>query len=126
MTRRLEPLERVKELGDASVPFPFDVHAMIWCEDAPALEYALHKRFVEAQVNKVNPRKEFFRLPLQELRQVVAEHDIDAAWTMTAKAAEYRESLAIEQELKQNPATVADWLQHQEREHRDVALDVED
>ncbi|WP_374556558.1 DUF4041 domain-containing protein [Aquitalea pelogenes] len=126
MTRRLEPLERVKELGDASVPFPFDVHAMIWCEDAPALEYALHKRFAEAQVNKVNPRKEFFRLPLQELRQVVAEHDIDAAWTMTAKAAEYRESLAIEQELKENPATVADWLQHQEREHRDVALDVED
>lgn len=54
MTRRLEPLDRVKELGDASVPFAFDVHAMIWCDDAPALEHTLHKRFVQAQVNKVN------------------------------------------------------------------------
>lgn len=113
MTRRLEPLDRVKELGDASVPFAFDVHAMIWCDDAPALEHTLHKRFVQAQVNKVNPRKEFFRLPLQELRQVVEEHDIDASWTMSAKAAEYRESLAIEKGLKENPAAVKDWLRHQ-------------
>lgn len=114
MTRRLEPLDRVKELGDASVPFSFDVHAMIWCEDAPALERTLHKRFVQAQVNKVNPRKEFFRLPLAQLRQVVEEHEIEASWTMTAKAAEYRESLAIEQGLRENPAAVADWLRHQE------------
>lgn len=114
MTRRLEPLDRVKELGDASVPFNFDVHAMIWCEDAPALERTLHKRFVQAQVNKVNPRKEFFRLPLAQLRQVVEEHEIEASWTMAAKAAEYRESQAIEQGLRDNPATVADWLRHQE------------
>lgn len=120
MTRRLEPLDRVKELGDASVPFAFDVHAMIWCDDAPALEHTLHKRFVQAQVNKVNPRKEFFRLPLKELRQVVEEHDIDASWTMTAKAAEYRESLAIEKGLKENPAAVTDWLRHQELVHEAV------
>lgn len=126
MTRRLEPLDRVKELGDASVPFAFDVHAMIWCDDAPALEHTLHKRFVQAQVNKVNPRKEFFRLPLQELRQVVEEHDIDASWTMTAKAAEYRESLAIEKGLKENPAAVTDWLRHQELVHEAVELEVED
>lgn len=120
MTRRLEPLDRVKELGDASVPFAFDVHAMIWCDDAPALEHTLHKRFVQAQVNKVNPRKEFFRLPLKELRLVVEEHDIDASWTMTAKAAEYRESLAIEKGLKENPAAVTDWLRHQELVHEAV------
>lgn len=120
MTRRLEPLDRVKELGDASVPFAFDVHAMIWCDDAPALEHTLHKRFVQAQVNKVNPRKEFFRLPLKELRQVVEEHDIDASWTMTAKAAEYRESLAIEKGFKENPAAVTDWLRHQELVHEAV------
>lgn len=120
MTRRLEPLDRVKELGDASVPFAFDVHAMIWCDDAPALEHTLHKRFVQAQVNKVNPRKEFFRLPLKELRQVVEEHDIDASWTMTAKAAEYRESLAIEKGLKENPTAVTDWLRHQELVHEAV------
>lgn len=60
MTRRLEPLDRVRELGDASVPFPFDVHAMIYCEDAPKLETELHRFFVQNQVNKVNPRKEFF------------------------------------------------------------------
>ena len=68
MTRRLEPHDRVRELGDASVPFSFDVHAMIPSQDAPALEHALHKRFVRSQMNKVNPRKEFFRLSLQEVR----------------------------------------------------------
>jgi hypothetical protein len=68
MTRRLEPLDRVRELGDASVPFAFDVHAMIWSEDAPRLENALHKHFVRTQVNKVNPRKEFFRLSLPDIR----------------------------------------------------------
>lgn len=60
MTRRLEPLDRVRELGSASVPFSFDVHAMIWSEDAPALENELHKRFVRAQANKVNPSQGVF------------------------------------------------------------------
>nr|WP_136921297.1 GIY-YIG nuclease family protein [Polyangium aurulentum] len=62
MIRRLKRLDRVRELGDASVPFEFDVHALIPSEDAPALEHALHQRFVRSQVNKVNPRKEFFRV----------------------------------------------------------------
>lgn len=113
MTRRLEPLDRVRELGDASVPFGFDVHAMIWSENAPALETELHKRFVRAQVNKVNPRKEFFRLSLADVRQHVETMGIEASWTMAALAAEYRESLAIEQRLRENPIAAQDWLRHQ-------------
>lgn len=64
LARRLEPMDRVKELGDASVPFSFDVHAMIYSDDAPALEKSLHRVFDDKSVNKVNPRKEFFKLPL--------------------------------------------------------------
>lgn len=95
MTRRLEPLDRVRELGDASVPFPFDVHAMIYSEDAPALEHALHLRFTDNQLNRVNPRKEFFRVNLADVRQAVSEQGLEAHWTMRAEAAEYRESLAM-------------------------------
>jgi hypothetical protein len=97
MTRRLEPLDRVKELGDASVPFSFDVHAMLYSEDAPTLEKELHRRFNRESVNKVNPRKEFFRTSLAEIKQMVDNQGIaDVHWTMKAEAAEYRESLAIE------------------------------
>lgn len=97
MTRRLEPLDRVKELGDASVPFSFDVHAMLYSEDAPNLEKELHRRFNRESVNKVNPRKEFFRTSLAEIKQMVDNQGIaDVHWTMKAEAAEYRESLAIE------------------------------
>lgn len=96
LTRRLEPLDRVRELGDASVPFPFDVHAMIHSEDAPALERELHRRFSARQVNRVNQRKEFFRVDAKEVRVVVEEMGIIAHWTLTAEAMEYRESLALE------------------------------
>ena len=65
MTRRLEPSDRIRELGDASVPFEFDVHAMIFTDDAPALERSLHKRFALSQVNKINGRKEFFHAPIR-------------------------------------------------------------
>lgn len=95
MTRRLEPLDRVKELGDASVPFSFDVHAMIYSEDAPALERELHRQFAQHQVNRVNPRKEFFRVPLELVREAVGEEDVEVHWTMAAEAWEYRESKAI-------------------------------
>ena len=97
LTRRLEPLDRVKELGDASVPFPFDVHALIHDEDAPKLEAALHRHFVRHQVNRVNPRKEFFSVGITELRAAVEELGIDVHWTMVAEAAQYRESRAIVQ-----------------------------
>lgn len=96
LTRRLEPHDRVRELGDASVPFPFDIHAMVFSDDAPALENALHKKFNELRVNKVNPRKEFFRLGLSEIRNTIAEFGLTAHFTLSAQAAEYRETLAME------------------------------
>jgi hypothetical protein len=68
MTRRQDPMDRIHELGDASVPFEFDVHAMIATHDAPALERELHARFDDRRVNRINPRKEFFRVTIAELR----------------------------------------------------------
>jgi uncharacterized protein DUF4041/Meiotically Up-regulated Gene 113 (MUG113) protein len=73
MTRRLEPLERVRELGDASVPFPFDVHAIYFSEDAVTLESELHRAFVDARVNRVNERREFFFATPAQVRDVLAE-----------------------------------------------------
>jgi hypothetical protein len=113
LTRRLEPLDRVRELGDASVPFSFDVHAMIFNEDAPALETALHRHFLTAQVNKVNPRKEFFRVPVKIIREELDKLGIKAQWTMTSEAKEYRETLAIERALHDDPAKGRQWLQSQ-------------
>lgn len=74
MTRRLDPQERVDELGDASVPFNFDVHAMIFSEDAPALEAALHRAFEDRKLNMVNTRREFFRVSLDEIKEVVKKN----------------------------------------------------
>ena len=74
MTRRLEPQERVDELGSASVPFNFDVHAMIFSDDAPALEAALHRAFEDRKVNMVNPRREFFNVTLDEIKEVVKKN----------------------------------------------------
>jgi len=113
LTRRLDPLERVKELGDASVPFPFDVHAVLYSEDAPALETELHKRFVLQQVNKVNHRKEFFDLQLGELRNAIEELGIDANWTMVAEATEYRESRAISELITIDMEAREQWLNRQ-------------
>lgn len=113
MTRRLEPNDRIRELGDASVPFEFDVHAMIFNEDAPGLEKALHRHFLSKQVNKVNARKEFFRLSLADIRSELDVLGIETNWTMTAAAHEYRETLRIEQQIRENPAIAAEWSQHQ-------------
>lgn len=113
MTRRLEPNDRIRELGDASVPFEFDVHAMIFNEDAPALEKTLHRHFLRQQVNKVNPRKEFFRLSLADIRCELETLGVETNWTMTAAAHQYRESLRIEQQIFENPAIAAEWSQHQ-------------
>ncbi|MCA9520702.1 MAG: DUF4041 domain-containing protein [Myxococcales bacterium] len=98
MTRRLEPHERVYELGGASVPFRFDAHAMIYAEDAPALENALHKEFADRRVNKVNLRKEFFRVTLDELRRAVAKHHGIITFVTYPEAEEYRKTLALEAE----------------------------
>ena len=109
LTRRLEPTDRVRELGDASVPFEFDIHAMVPSEDAPALEHALHKRFVRRQVNKVNPRKEFFRMTLGEIREEIERLRIQVSWTMAAEAREFRESLAIDKALAAKTIDEAAW-----------------
>lgn len=74
MTRRLDPQERVDELGDASVPFSFDVHAMIFSDDAPKLEAALHKAFEDKKVNMINHRREFFHVSLEEIKEVVRQN----------------------------------------------------
>ncbi|KMY66478.1 ATPase [Desulfocarbo indianensis] len=100
LTRRLEPEIRIRELGDASVPFPFDIHAMIFSEDSPALETELHRKFQDNQLNKVNPRKEFFSFGIKDIRQVVEEMGIEAHWTMAAEAQEYRESLALDKKAR--------------------------
>lgn len=113
MTRRLEPLDRIRELGDASVPFAFDVHAMIWSNDAPGLEDQLHKRFALAQMNKVNYRKEFFRTALQEIRAELEKDNLEIKWTMAAEAREYRESQAIDEAIRDNPSAQQDWLNRQ-------------
>jgi hypothetical protein len=113
LTRRLEPMDRVRELGDASVPFAFDVHAMIWSENAPDLEKTLHRKFVEAQVNKVNPRKEFFRVGLADLRATVEDMGLNVTWTMAATAAEYRESLAIGRQIESDPELRNKWFRQQ-------------
>jgi len=95
MTRRLEPLDRVKELGDASVPFIFDVHAMIHTADAPALENALHKKFEERRLNLVNNRKEFFSVSLKDIEKEVMKINPEAEFIETAEAKEFRESQSI-------------------------------
>jgi len=100
LTRRLEPMDRVKELGDASVPFSFDVHAMIYSENAPALEKMLHREFTQHRVNQVNHRKEFFRVNLLEIKKKAIEFtENDINFTITALAEDYYETLKIQGEL---------------------------
>lgn len=114
MTRRLEPLDRVRELGDASVPFEFDVHAMIYSEDAPALEKQLHRKFLKSQLNKINPRKEFFRLNIHDVRNYLESVGIGCKWTLTAEAKQYRETLKLEEEMKTNKQLETEWEEYQE------------
>ncbi|WP_455155417.1 DUF4041 domain-containing protein [Streptococcus vestibularis] len=100
MTRRLEPMDRISELSSASVPFPFDVHALIFSEDAPALETTLHNYFRKQEVNKVNSRKEFFRVNLEEIKDLVhKEFNNTVHFTDVAVAEQYRETLRIESTL---------------------------
>ena len=99
MTRRLDPQERVDELGDASVPFKFDVHAMIFSDDAPALEAALHRAFEDKKINMVNQRREFFNVTLEEIKQVVREnYDKTVEFVDIPDAEQYR----ISQKMREN------------------------
>lgn len=93
MTRRLDPMERIYELGDASVPFQFDVHALIFSDDAPKLEAALHNAFASKRVNAVNTRREYFRVSLDEIKQVVRKnHDKTVEFFDVPEAQQYRET----------------------------------
>lgn len=94
MTRRLEPMDRVKELGDASVPFSFDVHAMISSDDAPALESALHRELDQCRVNTVNLRKEFFRTDIDTIVGAVKKNHGTVEYVADAEALEYFQSKA--------------------------------
>lgn len=96
MTRRLEPMDRIKELSSASVPFEFDVHAMIFSDNAPELENILHKHFEAQSVNRVNLKKEFFHVSLDEIEKVVKEnYNNTVEFTRIPVANEYRQTQAI-------------------------------
>jgi hypothetical protein len=96
MTRRLEPMERIRELGDASVPFPFDLHVMLYSDNAPELENALHKLVQDRTINLVNLRKEFYQdVDLDEIEAFVKKRGLSAQFIKVAEAREYRETLAL-------------------------------
>jgi hypothetical protein len=97
VTRRLEPLERIRELSSASVPFQFDVHALIFSEEAFALETELHNQLANYKVNKVNGRKEYFKVSFEEIRNILATHkELTVEPNEDAEAFEYRQTKAIE------------------------------
>jgi hypothetical protein len=101
MTRRLDPYDRVYELGDASVPFNFDVHAMIFSNDAPKLESALHRKFENRRLNSINKRREYFKVSLDEIETVIKQnHDQTIEFIKTAPAEEYRESLILSNQVE--------------------------
>ncbi|WP_201317547.1 DUF4041 domain-containing protein [Paenibacillus sp. EPM92] len=102
MTRRLDPMDRVRELGGASVPFRYDVHAVIFSDNAPELEASLHRAFTHQRVNKINERKEFFRVSLKEIKRAVLQnHNAVIEFTMAAEAQEYRETKLLEKQIDQ-------------------------
>lgn len=101
MTRRLEPTERVKELGDASVPFPFDIHAMIFSENAPELESKLHNVFANERVNMTNYKREFFNVSLDRIEEEAKKLGAKVEFTKLAEAEEYRKSQILKKQINQ-------------------------
>lgn len=102
MTRRLDPMDRVKELGDASVPFTFDLHAMIFSENAPELEKLLQKEFDDRRINKVNYRKEYFNVTLDEIEQVIKDkYEKEVDFIKISEAQQFRETQSIIKQLEQ-------------------------
>jgi hypothetical protein len=112
-TRRLVPQDRIDELSSASVPFDFDVHGMIECDDAPSFEDSLHKKFVAARLNKMDQRKEFFRVGIKEIREEIEklqrhEKVTVKIWTEEARAQEWKESRKIDSD----PQSLQHWLKN--------------
>ena len=95
MTRRLDPTDRIRELGDASVPFLFDTHAMVYCEDAPRIEKLLHEKFDLQRVNRANGRKEFFKVSLEDIEAEIRKIEPNAEFVTGVEAQEYFETLAM-------------------------------
>lgn len=108
MTRRMEPQDRINELGSASVPFKFDVHSFIFSDNAVELEKKLHTIFNEKRINKVNMRKEFFNVSLEELEETVTQIDSTAEFRRTMVAEEYRQSLSTIENYSANSFDVFD------------------
>lgn len=102
MTRRLNPQDRIDELGNASVPFKFDVHSFIFSDDAVGLENRLHTILDQKRVNKVNMRKEFFNVSIDELERIVTDIDPTAEFNRTMVAEEYRQSLSADENYSSN------------------------
>jgi hypothetical protein len=109
MTRRIDPMERIIELGDASVPFPFDVHALIFTQDAPSLERSLQQALEKYRVNRVNLRKEFFRVSVTEVKAILADRLPDLPFREESEAQEYFNSL---------PKIELEALAHEQQEER--------
>lgn len=102
LTRRLDPRIRVRELGGASVPFPYDIHALAFSEDAPGLEAALHQALSEFKVNRINNRKEFFQVPLKTIEKTLMKHATkEVEFNYEPEAEEYRKTLAAKRELQE-------------------------
>lgn len=95
LTRRLNPMERIEELSNASVPFPFDVHAFIYCDDAPALEAKLHQTFSDKRVNAINYRKEYFNVTLEEIKKVIQGMGFDIQYLDQPNATQYYNSMRL-------------------------------
>ena len=101
MTRRLDPQERVDELGGTSVPFKFDVHSFIFSQDAVKLESSLHAALKDARLNKVNLRKEFFKVSLDDIEKLVNEIEPSAPFNRTMVAEQYHQSLSMQDEQQE-------------------------
>lgn len=108
MTRRLEPQDRINELGNASVPFKFDVHSFIFSDDAVGLESELHRRLEKDRVNKVNRRKEFFYTSIDDLEKLVTEIAPTAEFNRTMLAEEFHQSQASDSTYN------TDWISDEE------------
>ena len=105
MTRRFDPMDRIKELSDAALPFQFDVHAIIYSENAPQFERELHKKFWDKRINLVNNRKEFFKVTLDDIEEcVLKEANTEIQFTKMAEAREYRETLTLIEQMLNRPA----------------------
>lgn len=119
MTRRLEPKDRIDELGSASVPFEFDIHALINSVDAPKLENELHKRFEDRRVNKINLKKEFFEVTVSEVKEVLEEMNLYPQFTMVAEAAQYRDTQRINSLPREQRLEIEHKIEQQQREVAD-------